>query len=140
MFSQKVDAVKRMCGDMSWAKPAVTIGEGPLHRKDGSPKMKHPCQHANASRTSKTHKELDKETPKSHSRKRPVESENDKENVPASGGSIHCPEQHKPPAKRLALGRDTTKPKGKKKGSARAKKNKPCALPQGQKQLTLFFR
>lgn len=128
-----------MCGEMSWAKPSVTIAASPLCRKNNP--VKNQNQSANEPRSSKTLEELAKETPKSHSRKRPIESEHDKENVPVTEGGTHCQQAHKHPAKRLALGRDMTKPKERRTTkAAKPKKKKPCALLDGQKQLTLFFQ
>ena len=118
---------------MSWAKPRVSITVSSHHENDESWLKNHD---RNTTDNSRPFEELTKETPKSHSRKRPAESEFDKENVPIDGGH----EVHKPPVKRLALGMDNTKSRTKKTCTAvRTKKKKP-ALLEGQKQLTLFFR
>ena len=142
-----------MCGDMSWAKPAVSVGFTPGKHS--------PMSNANTvanipmippSPNRDYCKEICSETPKSRARKRPRESANDKENIPQRG-NVDCAysvkatavqnSPVKPPAKRLMLNKDKATSENKKnsKGSNSGRqKKKQAVLSQGQKQMTHFFR
>lgn len=139
---KQFDSYRKVCGDMSWAKPAVSIKIGP------SPATKRDQMMDAAistdiilSRKNCIIEECTEGTPKYHSKKRTLkESMYDKENKP-SEDSIDR-EVSKPPAKRILLERDTTgKKNSKSKVTGKAKSNrKQIKLLQGQRQLTNFFR
>ena len=131
-----------MCGDMSWAKPAVSIKIGPspatkrVHMMDAAISTDIILSHENS-----INEECMEGTPKCHGKKRTLkESMYDKENIPSEYSSDK--EVSKPLAKRLLLERDTTGKKnckGKVTGKAKSNK-KQMKLMQGQRQLTNFFR
>ena len=137
-----------MCGDMSWAEPAVSIKIGPSPDiKRDQMMMEAVNKGIGSSFKGSVNEHLVEGTPKCRTKKRTLtESMNDKENILAGNHTDQAckgKEMSKPPAaKRMLLDRDTT---GKKNTRTKATgklhtKRKQIALLQGQRQLTNFFR
>ena len=142
-FSQKpFESYRKVCGDMSWAKPAYSIQIGPIPA-DKRDQMMTAAINTDilTSHQESGNESCIKDTPKRHTKKRTLtESIYDKENIPTSNKTIN--DVKKPPAKRMLLETDIIAKKSS-KGKTKTKtlsKRKKIPLLQGQKQLTNFFR
>ncbi|XP_068747987.1 PCNA-interacting partner-like isoform X1 [Montipora capricornis] len=143
------DNHRKVHGDMTWAKPAVSIkiGPSPLTKREQMKVVDQVDVIASNVHENETYKRNIDGTPKCHSKKRTIkEAIFEKENlcVSTTESSLRYPEEEllKPSAKRILLTKDTiVRNNLKNKTMRRARPNKKqVSLLQGQKQLTSFFR
>lgn len=134
------ESYRKVCGDMSWAKPAfnILIGLSSANKRDLMS-----AAISNDTLTSRKecgNKSYVEDTSKCHTKKRTLtETMYDKENISTGNKTIKY--VAKPPPKRMLLEKDITMQKSTKcKTSGKTlSKRKKIPLLQGQKQLTNFF-